>query len=143
MEKFAELPPDLQNIVCSFAYNTTLGCVKRSLAIYLVVRSMNLPFFFLKRRIWCWHERAYIKNPMTAFVPIETVGGRISELFDDDGFYCFLLALDFRRKKVRMFGSRDRWLHRLASNWCTVEPFAAYYRMLLREDEPFMKKDAR
>ena len=135
-----DLPPDLQNIVCMFAYNTTLALVKRSVAIYLVIRSMNLPFFFFKLRIWCWHERKFIKNPLDEFVPIETVGGRIGDLFDDDGMYCFLLALDFRRKKVKMFGSRERWLHRLASNWCTVEPFAAYYRMLLREGEPFMKK---
>ena len=120
-----ELPPDLQNIVCLFAYNTTLGCVKRSLALYLVIRSMHLPFFFYKRRIWCWHERKFIKNPMTEFVPIETVGGKISELFDDDGFYCFLLALDFRRKKVRMFGSREKWLHRLSCGAvCRVLPDA-------------------
>ena len=104
---------------------------------------MNLPFFFFKPEIWCWHERRFIKNPMKSFVPIETVGGRVSDLFDDDAMYCFLLALDFRRKKVRMFGTRERWLHRLTSNWCTVEPFAAFYRMLLREDEPFMKKHKR
>ena len=140
MQEFAELPSDLQNIVCNFAYNTTLGGVKRSLAVYMVVRSMNLPFFFYKAKIWCWDAREFIKSPMKAFVPIETIGGSIAELFDDDGMYCFLLALDFRRKKVKMFGSRDRWLHRLASNWCTVEPFAAYYRMLLREDEPVMRK---
>ena len=138
-----ELGPDLQNIVCMFAYNTSLGSVKHSLKVYGVVRSMNLPFFFFKPEIWYWHERRFIKNPMKSFVPLETVGGRVSDLFDDDAMYCFLLALDFRRKKVRMFGTRERWLHRLTSNWCTVEPFAAYYRMLLREDEPFMKKHKR
>ena len=135
-----ELPSVLQNIVCMYAYNTTLAGVKTSLALYRVVKSMHLPFFFFKSQIWCWDAREFIKSPMKAFVPIETIGGSIAELFDDDGMYCFLLALDFRRKKVKMFGSRERWLHRLASNWCTVEPFAAYYRMLLREDEPVMRK---
>ena len=56
----------------------------------------------------------------------------MNELFDFDAMYSFLLGLDFRRRLVRIFGSRERWLQRLSTNWHTMEPLGAYYRMIMR-----------
>jgi len=134
------LPPVLVNIVMGYAYNVSLDSVKDSLGLYMVLKSMRLPFFFYRDTVWNWHDRIFHENPLKVFLPIEYFGGRVRDLFDDDAMYCFLLGLDFRKRKVRMFGSRERWLHRLNTNWCTVEPFAAYYRMLMRSEYNVMKK---
>ena len=140
MCNFTELPPVLQNIVALFAYGVPLKAVKRSLRLYSDIENMSLPFFFYRNNVWDWETRKFLLNPMVSFEPIEAFGGIVGNLFDEDAMYCFLLGLDFRKRIVRMFGTRERWLHRLSTNWCAVEPFAAYYRMIMRSSENVMKK---
>ena len=137
---FTELPPELLNIVVLFAYGVPLEAVKHSLTLYSEIKNMSLPFFFYRDIVWDWDSRKFLKNPMVSFEPIEAFGGIVGHLFDEDAMYCFLLGLDFRRRIVRMFGTRERWLHRLSTNWCAVEPFAAYYRMVMRSSDNLLKK---
>ena len=65
---------------------------------------------------------------------------QVLRVFDDDAMFCLLLGLDFRRRSVKMFGSRQRWLDRIMRSWKCVEPFGAYYKMLLRSQGPIMKQ---
>ena len=134
------LPDVLQELVLDFAFNLPKQAISDSLDIILSIVDMDLPFFFFRPKIWSWEFAQFLPNPVFVFMPIEYYNGLYSELFDDDALYCLLLALDFRRKNVKMFGTRQRWLNRILSSWRTIEPFAAYYKMLLRSRTPIMKQ---
>ena len=138
--KLSILPDVLQDIVLQFAFNMPRDQVLKSLSVVLDILDMNLPFFFFREKIWSWHYNVFLPNPVFSFMPIEYYNGRFCELFDDDAMYCLLLGLDFRRKNVKMFGSREKWFGRIVTSWRCVEPLAAYYRMLLRTRSPIMKK---
>ena len=114
--------------------------VLESLNVILSIIDMDLPFFFFRESIWSWHYNKFLPNPVFSFMPIHYYNGIYSELFDDDALCCLLLGLDFRRRNVRMFGSRQRWLDRIIQCWRCVEPFAAYFKMLLRSKTPIMKQ---
>ena len=133
------LPDVLQDIVIDFAFNLPKRDVLDSLEVILGIIDMDLPFFFFREKIWSWEYAKFLPNPIFSFMPIGYYNGLYSELFDDDALYCLLLALDFRRKNVRLFGSRQRWLSRILTSWRSIEPFAAYYKMLLRSRTPIMK----
>ena len=138
--KLRELPDVLQDLVLQFAFNLPKRDVKMSLNIMLDIIDMQLPFFFFREKIWSWHYHCWMPNPILEFMPIEYYNGRFADMFDDDAMFCLLLGLDFRRKNVKLFGSRQTWLDRIVSSWRCVEPLAAYYRMLLRSPTPIMKK---
>ena len=134
------LPDVLQDIVLEYAFNMQRAPILRSLHTILDIVEMTLPFFFFREKIWSWHCKHFLPNPVFDFMPIEYYNGRYNELFDDDAMFMLLLGLDFRRRNVRMFGSRQKWLHRIVTSWRCVEPLAAYYRMLMRSRGPIMKK---
>ena len=143
MQNFSVLPTDLQNIVLDFAYNLERDAIVRSLETILEIKTMHIPFFFFRKSIWSWFFRKYVPNPINVFLPIELIGGRYNDLFDEDSMYCLLLGLDFRRRNVRLLGSREDWLNRIYTSWRAVEPLAAYYRMLMRCNSaatPIMKQ---
>ena len=134
------LPDVLQDLVLMFAYNLRKDQIVHSLYAILDIIDMHLPFFFFRDRIWSWETKSFLRNPVFVFIPIEYYSGDFGSLFDEDAMYCFLLGLDFRRKNVRLFGSREKWLNRICTSWRAVEPFAAYYRMLMRSKSLIMKK---
>ena len=138
--KFSVLPSVLQDLVLDFAFNLPKTDVLESLDVILSIIDMDLPFFFFRESIWSWHYNKFLPNPVFSFMPIHYYNGIYSELFDDDALCCLLLGLDFRRRNVRMFGSRQRWLDRIIQCWRCVEPFAAYFKMLLRSKTPIMKQ---
>jgi len=138
--KLSSLPDVLQDLVLQFAFNLPRDQVLRSLQIILDIVDMKLPFFFFREKIWSWHCRKFLPNPVVSFMPIEYYNSRYNELFDDDALFCLLLGLDFRRRNVRLFGSRQKWLNRIVTSWRCVEPLAAYYRMLMRTPGQIMKK---
>ena len=137
---FSVLPSVLQDLVLDFAFNLPKTDVLESLNVILSIIDMDLPFFFFRESIWSWHYNKFLPNPVFSFMPIHYYNGIYSELFDDDALCCLLLGLDFRRRNVRMFGSRQRWLDRIIQCWRCVEPFAAYFKMLLRSKTPIMKQ---
>ena len=137
---FSVLPSVLQDLVLDFAFNLPKTDVLESLDVILSIIDMDLPFFFFRESIWSWHYNKFLPNPVFSFMPIHYYNGIYSELFDDDALCCLLLGLDFRRRNVRMFGSRQRWLDRIIRCWRCVEPFAAYFKMLLRSKTPIMKQ---
>lgn len=139
MRNLSFLPPELVDLVCMFAYNLPHAAVVKSANEMCCILDMNMPFFFFRKRIWCWQYAKYLTNPLSRFLPIEYFGGRYTSLFDEDVMYYFLLSLDFRRRKVKVFGSRTRWLDRFLSSWRTFEPFGAYYKMLMRSKTQVLK----
>ena len=134
------LPDDLQDLVFKFAYGLPKDQVLCSLYAILDIIDMQLPFFFFRKKIWSWDLKRFLHNPIWVFEPMEYYQCNFNSLFDEDAMYCLLIGLDFRRKNVRLFGSREKWLSRICTSWRAVEPFAAYYRMLMRSKSPIMKK---
>ena len=101
------------------------------------IKDMDLPFFFFRDKIGA--------GKTSVFTPvrqkwIEYFGGMYRDLFDEDRMFYLLLSLDFRRRTVRMFGNREAWLNRFSTSWRSLEPFAAYYKMLLRTKDPVLKQ---
>ena len=134
------LPTDLQDLILMYTFNLPKKAITQSLDVMLDIAEMQLPFFFLRERIWSWHYEMFLPNPMFSFMPIEYYGGKYHDLFDEDSIFCFLIGLDFRRRNVRLFGSRERWLNRICNSWRAVAPLAAYYRHLLRTKNPILRK---
>lgn len=134
------LPDVLQDLILIYTYNLPKKQIIKSLGVILDIADMQLPFFFLKERIWSWHYEKFLPNPLISFLPIEYYTGKYNDLFDEDSMFCLLIGLDFRRRNVRLFGSRERWMNRICNSWRAVEPLAAYYKMLLRTKKPIMKK---
>ena len=140
--KISVLPTDLQDLVMLFCYNLPLDAVRNGVNMILDIKDMGLPFFFFREKIWSWEYKRFLPTPIKKWMPIEFYGGMYRDLFDDDCLFYLLLCLDFRRRRVRMFGSRQQWFNRFAYSWRSFEPFAAYYRMLLRSREPVLKPNS-
>ena len=138
--KLSDLPDDLQNLVFEFAYDMRKAHVMVSLRICIEITHMNLPFFFYRDRLWSWHYKRMLPNPVHEFMPIEYYSGSFRDIFDDDSIYCFLLGLDFRMKNVKCFGNRWEWEHRLCRSWRCVEALASFYNMLLRSKTRILRK---
>lgn len=139
--KIADLPDVLQDLVYMFAWNLPKMQVHVSLNTYLEIKKWNLPFWFLQKRIWSWHYNRYLKNPLETFMPIEYYGGKFRDIFNDDSVYCFLIALDFRMKNVRAFGSRRLWELRLLDSWRAMDSLAAFYKMIMRSKTRVLRKN--
>ena len=140
--KFSVLPTVLQDIVMLFCYNMPVHMVRANVNELLSIKSMGLPFFLYREKVWSWKFTRFLPNPINVFLPIEDYGGYYGCIIDDDAMYYLLLCLDFRRKNVKMFGSRSDWHKRFSNNWRTVGPFAAYYKMLLRSEKPVLKPNS-
>ena len=138
-QKLRDLPVDLQDLVLQYAYNMRRSDVLDSLEQILDIKAMRLPFFFFRERIWSWHYARFLPNPVFQFLPIGYFGGSYSDIFDTDSFFSLLIGLDFRRKKVKCYGSRRRWLDHMLMSWEMVLPFSSFYKMLLRSKTPIMK----
>ena len=134
------LPPVLVDIVLEYAYDTTRECLADDLEVYNTIDEMHLPFFMMKSKIWSWKTRSFVKSPLMEYLPLVNFDDDITRLFDFDACYCFLLSLDFRRRIVRTFGTRDQWVERLMHNYLSFEPFGGFYRMILHIRESVMKK---
>ena len=137
-----DLPTDLQQLVYMFAFNLPKDAVQTSLQTVLEIKRMQLPFFFLRDKIWSWHFTKFLVNPLVRFMPIEYFNGTFRELFDDDALYCFLFGLDFRMRNVRKFGNRQSWESRILQSWRVVESLGLYFRMIMRSETRVLRKAA-
>ena len=139
MVNISVLPTDLQDLVMLFCFNLPLSAVRNGVDMILDIKDMSLPFFFFREKIWSWEYSRFLPSPTKEWMPIEYFGGFYRDLFDDDSLYYLLLCLDFRRRSVRMFGGRQQWLDRFSHSWRSFEPFAAFYKMLLRTNQTVLK----
>ena len=130
MTKFYDLGEDLANIVCDFAFKCRYSEVFYSLKWYLEILCFSFPQHLLNRRIYSPRYRRVLPNPLIVFEPIQNFGS-YRDLFDWSTVYMLLWQLDFRRKVVRVYGSRGNWHTRFALDWKNVLEFVLYYRTLV------------
>ena len=143
MMLFRGLPCVLQDLVMRYAYNMPVDAVRKEVRRILEVKHMGLPFFLFRTKVWSWEFSCFLPSPLRVFTPIARYGGYYGDLVDEDVVYYLLLCLDFRRRNVRMFGTREEWYRRLEFSWEAIGPFAAYYKMLLRSGTRVLKKCSR
>ena len=60
--KLTVLPDVLQDLVMLFAYNVPKEAVLRSVDTLLDITDMQLPFFFLKEKIWSWDLHRFLPD---------------------------------------------------------------------------------
>ena len=135
---FGYLGTDLTDLVCKFAFRTSYNDVKYSLKTYMQIKNFNLPRHFISQRLFSPKHHRFIPSPLIVFEPIASFDGYRS-LFNWNEIYYVLWQLDFRRAKVKAFGSRGRWHLRLTLSWTAVLEFIIYYRELALITTPVYK----
>ena len=93
--KLYVLPHELSNLIVQFAFGVPESAVRCDLDTILRIKSWDLPFWFLERRVWSWRYRRYLVTPLKSYLPITFFGARYKELFNIDTVWSFLCALDF------------------------------------------------
>ena len=130
MTQFTDLPEDLMNLVCSFAYCCKYSQVYYSLTQYLKILCYSPPKPMMKRRLFSLVTSEHIPNPLLVFEPICNIG-TYRDLFDWNFVYLEMWKLDFRRAAVRCYGSRAKWHVRFALDWNYLLEFCMFHRALL------------
>ena len=130
MTRFYDLGEDLADIVCDFAFKCRYSEVFYSLRWYLKILCFRFPEHLMNRRLYSPKYRRVLPNPLIVFEPIQNFGS-YRDLFDWSTVYMLLWQLDFRRKIVRVYGSRGSWHTRFALDWKNVLEFVIYYRTLV------------
>lgn len=124
-----QLPLDLQNLICDFAWKCTVRNAMSSLNTILMLKSLKLPCNFYLDLVWCWHCRTgytRLQNPLVVFWPIEDF--RI--LFNGERIRAILFQLDFRKRMVKRCGTRANWLENFDNCWTFYAKFGLFYKIL-------------
>lgn len=136
------LPTDIVSIVCEFAYHVPLSVVKPSLKRILEIKKMRLPEWMLQRVLFSYHYNTVLPSPLRCFEPM-MIFGDYHRLFNLPSILNLLYMLDFRRKSVSVWGSRQMWLKRLGRmsqfDYRYIQVFALFFRYLFRLPTKVMK----
>ena len=123
---FANIPRDLQDLVCKFAWKTSYDVVCERLDTVLVLKAFQLPANFYHALVWSWIEMKFVNNPLVEFSPL----GDFSSFFNQPLIKQILYTLDFRKRAVKMLGTRWNWLESFDAHWSNLAQFGIFYRIL-------------
>ena len=136
---FDALPLDLKNIVSDFAYAVPWSETKKDLETCKKVQDADISPVFVRHEMWSAHFERYIPNPCRVFEPIRNFTGQWRDLIDWHAVNELLFRLDFRRKFVKVGGTRAEWFVKFRHNWLTISTFDGFYRFLLCTRVPCFK----
>ena len=136
---FEDLPKDLKNIVCEFAYDCDWETVVKDLEMCGIVKSMCLSGIFVRHNMWSKKYRMYMLNPLIAFEPICNYTDGWQDIVDWHSVEELLWRLDFRRKFVFTVAKRGQWRLKFAEDWKNILLFDGFYRFLLCTRVPCFK----
>ena len=135
---FHELPTDLKNVVCDFAYCTPWDLVRKDLEMCAELQEMDISPVFTRKGMWSTFYKEYLPSPLVKFEPIRHFG-EWRDYIDWNAVQEFLWRLDFRRRFVRTISTRDGWRARLKKNWRDIKIFDDFFRFLLYTRVPCFK----
>ena len=138
MPKFKDLPEDLADIVCDFAFQTTYCDVFHSLKTYQRILCFKVPKALIHNRLFSPKYLRFVENPLYVFEPISCFDG-YRDLFKWNEVYCHLWQLDFRRSIVKLQGTRGRWHLRLTLSWSAILDIVIFFRTLHSLGTPIYK----
>lgn len=136
---FGELPNDLKNIVSDFAFECKWFVMEKDLEMCKVMVNMKLSSVFVRHEMWSRKYGCYMLNPLIVFRPINDFCSFWGDLVDWHAVEELLFRLDFRRKFVRGFATREQWRTKFIDNWETICEFDGFYRFLLCTRVPCFK----
>ena len=128
---FDELPKVLKNVICEFAYASNWEKTHSDLQMCERLNNCGISPVFLRSRMWSWHYCAFINSPLSVFEPIERFTGRWADIVDWHAVNELLFRLDYRRRIVRLGGTRRQWFKKFRQNWLSVREFDSFYRIML------------
>jgi len=129
--RFSNLPKDVKNIVCGFAYDQNWEKTASSLRICLETKKLHISPVFLRLQMWSWTYLAFIPSPLYVFEPIHNFTGRWADMVDWHAVNELLFRLDYRKSIVRIAGCRKDWYKKFTTNWLNIRLFDSFYRILL------------
>ena len=123
---FGTIPTDLQNLICLFAWKTNIDTVSSRLDAILVLKTYHLPANFYRALVWSWIETRFVTCPLVEFSPL----GDFNSFFNTPLIKSILYTLDFRKRPVKMLGSRWDWLRSFDEHWSNFVQFGIFYSIL-------------
>ena len=91
----AGLIPDLQDVICTFAYKCTAKKLREDINTVVMIKSWNMPQSFFKARVRCEPSdflcvySRYVDNPVKHFIPSHLFGGGTRCLIGPTYTFCF------------------------------------------------------
>ena len=126
--KFNQIPSDLQDMICGFAWKRTFRQVEHCLDIVLLLKSHRLPANFYHTVVWSWIESKFVPLPLIEFSPVHDFG----QFFNLARIRRILFELDFRKRTVRTCGNRVNWMENMENHWSFVVQFGLFYKLLVK-----------
>ena len=123
---FSAIPKELQNLICLFAWKTDIDTVCRRVDAILVLKTYHLPANFYRAMVWSWIDMRFVVCPLVKFCPIED----FNSFFNVPLIKNILYTLDFRKRPVKMLGSRWDWLRAFDEHWSNFVQFGIFYSVL-------------
>ena len=136
---FETLPKVLKNLVCEFAFDANWKITNRNLEMCGKIVRLDISPVFLRQQMWSWSHGTFLPNPLVVFRPIKQFTGRWSDMIDWHSVNELLHRLDFRRKFVRVAGTRLDWFQKFRSNWLNIRLFDSFFRVMLHSATPCFK----
>ena len=127
---FQTLPKVIKNVICDFAFCSNWEKTSDSLQMCEKLLSYDISPLFLRLQMWSCFYKRYMPSPFLVFEPIEHFD-RWSDIVDWNAVNELLHRLDYRRKFVKIGGTRTEWFDKFRKNWTAVRMFDAFYRVLL------------
>ena len=128
--RIGSLPLVLQDLITELAWGKNAHETFLLACIATEVNHWNIPEVFIRMHFFDWRDMRGRQSPLKVFNACLAP----AEWFRDDVCYLMLQMLDFRRKKVKIEGSRLMWMRRLRDDWTNIVPFSAFYLRLLCDE---------
>ena len=113
---FPKLPKVLKNVVSEFAFDCGWAETNRNLQMCEKIAAYHISPVFLRPKMWSWKFRTFLPSPLDVFLPIRQYTGRWSDMIDWHAVNELLYRLDYRRKLVKMGGTRHEWFEMFKKN---------------------------
>ena len=136
---FEKLPKVLKNVVCEFAFDCNWAKTGSSLRMCEKIASYKISPVFLRPQMWSWSFGEFLPTPLDVFLPIHQFTGRWSDIVDWHAVNEMLYRLDYRRKFVRIAGTRREWFQKFRENWLNICLFDQFFRVMLHSTIPCFK----
>ena len=131
--KFSALPLDLQDLVIVFCFGIRYEELKCDLQIISEINKWRLPPSILPRTIFCPETYHYELHPTIMYRPLAHFSSKLW-LFNMLRIREVLDRLDFRKREVRVMGSRWVWLANL-HDWEFVGLFSVFLKEMEKQPQ--------